>query len=58
MKLIMSKKFKDWSYNICAIITIITVLLKIFCNLAVFEIVIYAILGWFFVLGAFERVKK
>ena len=58
MNFLKTKKFKDWSFSVCAIITILGVILKIFSNFQSIDILLYSVLGWFFLIDSFERVDK
>ena len=59
MRFLTSKKFKQLSFSICAIIVIICAILKFFFHfVAVADVILYSTLALFFISNAFERVEK
>jgi len=58
MKFLTSKKYKQWSFNVCAIIVIICAILKFVFHFKDADIVLYSALALFFISNAFEKVEK
>ena len=57
MKFLTSRKFKVWNNSACATLMIICAVFKFFLHYNV-EMVLYAILAWFFFSNAFEKVES
>ena len=58
MKFLVSKKFKEWSYGVCAAIVVVDAILLICFDYEVFKYLDKLILAWIFFSMAFVKIEE